>query len=143
MKISTRGRYALRAMIDMAEHDNGEYITLRDIAARQGISVKYLESILPTLSKAGFLEGLRGKGGGYRLSRPAENYTVGSIVKLVEGSIVPVACLECTPNPCTRIAECRTLPMWRKLSDVLDDFFEGITVADLCRKEEGGGTFVI
>ncbi|MDR0889203.1 MAG: Rrf2 family transcriptional regulator [Oscillospiraceae bacterium] len=141
MKISTRGRYALRAMIDMAEHNSGEYIPLRDIAERQEISEKYLESILPTLSKAGFLEGLRGKGGGYRLARRAETYTVGSILQLVEGSFAPVACLDCSPNPCTRIAECRTLPMWQKLNDKLHDFFEGITIADLCRDTESN--FVI
>jgi Rrf2 family protein len=130
-------------MIDMAEHNNGEYITLRDVAARQGISEKYLESILPTLTKAGFLEGLRGKGGGYKLSRPAEKYTVGSILKLVEGSFAPVACLDCTPNTCTRVADCRTLPLWKKLGDLLNDFFEGVTLADLCRKEDDAGDFVI
>jgi Rrf2 family protein len=132
MKISTRGRYALRAMIDLAEHNTGEYIPLRDVAERQGISEKYLESILPTLTKAGFLAGLRGKGGGYKLSRLPETYTVGSILKLVEGSIAPVACLDCTPNQCPRIAECRTLPMWQKLNDQLNEFFDGFTIADLC-----------
>jgi Rrf2 family protein len=130
-------------MVDMAEHDNGEYIPLRDVAARQGISEKYLESILPTLTKAKFLEGLRGKGGGYKLSRPAEYYTVGSILKLVEGSMAPVACLDCTPNTCARIADCRTLPLWQKLGDLLDNFFEGVTLADLYRKEDNAGEFVI
>jgi Rrf2 family protein len=143
MKISTRGRYALRAMIDMAEHNTGEYIPLRDVAERQEISEKYLESILPALTKAGFLDGLRGKGGGYKLSRPAESYTVGSILKLVEGSIAPVACLDCTPNKCPRAAQCRTLPMWQKLNDMLDAFFDGITIADLCRGAESGSEFVI
>ena len=93
MKISTKGRYALRVMIDLAEHDCGKYIPLRDIAQRQEISEKYLESIIVVLSKSGFVDGLRGKGGGYRLTRPAENYTVGSILKLTEGSLAPVACL--------------------------------------------------
>jgi Rrf2 family protein len=143
MKISTRGRYALRTMIDLAEHNNGAYIPLKEVAARQELSEKYLESILPSLTKAGFLDGLRGKGGGYKLSRPAEKYTVGSILKLVEGSIAPVACLDCQPNTCPRIADCRTLPMWQKLYGLLDDFFEGITIADLCRKEDDGGEFVI
>jgi Rrf2 family protein len=130
-------------MIDLAEHNNGAYIPLRDVAARQELSENYLECILPALTKAGFLDGLRGKGGGYRLSRPAEKYTVGSILKLVEGSIAPVACLDCTPNTCPRVAHCRTLPMWQKLHGLLDDFFEGVTIADLCRKEEDGGEFVI
>jgi Rrf2 family protein len=143
MKISTRGRYALRAMIDLAEHDNGGYIPLRDVAERQELSEKYLEGILPTLTKAGYLDGLRGKGGGYKLARPAESYTVGSILKLAEGSIAPVACLDCSPNQCPRVATCRTLPMWQKLNENLNNFFEGITIADLCRNAGDGGDFVI
>ncbi|MDR0952189.1 MAG: Rrf2 family transcriptional regulator [Oscillospiraceae bacterium] len=143
MKISTRGRYALRVMIDLAEHNSGEYIPLRDVAEREEISEKYLESILPALTKAGFLDGLRGKGGGYRLARPAESYTVGSVLKLVEGSFAPVACLDCTPNKCPRVGQCRTLPMWEKLYENLNRFFEGITIADLCRDTAEGGNFVI
>jgi Rrf2 family protein len=143
MKISTRGRYALRAMIDLAEHHTGAYIPLRDVAGRQDISEKYLESILPALTKAGFVDGLRGKGGGYRLSRPAESYTVGSILRLAEGSLAPVACLDCDVNTCPRAAQCRTLPMWQRLNDTLNAFFDGITLADLCREVESGGDFVI
>lgn len=135
MLISTKGRYALRAMIDIAEQNTDEYIPLKDIAQRQDISEKYLESILPLLKKANLLDGLRGKGGGYRLSRSPEEYTVGSILKVVEISMAPVACLECSPNKCDRLGECRTLPMWIKLQKTLDDFFEGITIADLCRND--------
>ena len=143
MMVSTRGRYALRAMIDIAEHNTGEYIPLKQIARRQEISEKYLESILPALTKAGFLEGLRGKGGGYKLSRSPESYTVGSILKLVEGSIAPVACLDCTPNKCDRMQECRTLPMWRKLQTMIDDFFEGVTIGDLCNAAHDGSEYII
>lgn len=143
MMVSTRGRYALRAVIDIAEHNTGEYIPLKAIAERQEISEKYLESILPVLTKAGFLDGLRGKGGGYKLARSPEMYTVGSILKIVEGSFAPVACLECTPNKCSRIHECRTLPMWEKLQTMIDEFFEGITIADLCRAVHDGSEYII
>lgn len=143
MMVSTRGRYALRAMIDLAEHNTGEYIPLKEIAERQEISGKYLESILPALAKAGFLDGLRGKGGGYKLTRAPESYTVGSILKLVEDSIAPVSCLACTPNKCHRAQGCRTLPMWQKLQTTVDAFFEGITIADLCNQERSGSDYVI
>lgn len=143
MMVSTRGRYALRTMIDIAEHNTGEYIPLKEIAKRQEISEKYLESILPTLTKAGFLDGLRGKGGGYKLTCTPKAYTVGSILKLVEGSIAPVTCLECTPNKCHRAHECRTLPMWQKLQTTIDTFFESITLADLCNSKNSGNDYVI
>ncbi len=136
MMISTKGRYALRVMIDLAEHDTGEYIPLKEIADRQEISEKYLESIISVLTKANYLTGLRGKGGGYRLTRRPEQYTVGSILKLTEGSLAPVACLECSPNRCGRSDDCRTLPMWEKLNKLIDDFFEGITIADLANDSE-------
>ena len=131
---STKGRYALRVMIDLAEHNTGEFITLKELAKRQEISVKYLESILPILTKAGFLDGLRGKGGGYKLTRAPETYTVGSILKLLEGNFAPVACLECSPNKCKRARKCRTLPMWKQFQKTVDDFFENITIAKLCHK---------
>ena len=134
MMISTRGRYALRAMIDIAEHTIDEYITLKEIADRQEISEKYLESILPVLTKADFLDGLRGKGGGYKLARAPESYTVGSILKLVEGNFAPVACLEYAPIKCHRAGKCPTLPMWQKFQAMVDGFFEGITLADLCNR---------
>lgn len=141
--ISTKGRYALRVMIDLAEHNNGEYIPLTDIAARQEISEKYLESIIAVLSKSGFLKALRGKGGGYKLARAPEDYTVGSILKLTEGSLAPVACLEKNPNACPRAGECRTLRMWTKLDKMIDNFFEGITVADLLLEESDAENYTI
>ena len=113
--ISTKGRYALRVMIDLAEHQTGEYIPLKAIAQRQGISEKYLESILKALVRENLLTGVRGKGGGYRLTRAPETYTVGEILRLTEGSLAPVACLEDRAESCCRMAECRTLPMWRKI----------------------------
>lgn len=131
MKISTRGRYALRVMIDLAQQESGRYIALKDIAERQGISVKYLESIVAALSKAGFLDGVRGKGGGYRLTRKPEAYTVGSILRLAEGPLSPVTCLDTCPNPCTRSADCKTLPMWQSFSRLVNGFFDEITLAEL------------
>ena len=138
MMVSSRGRYALRAMIDIAEHYTDQYITLKEIAERQEISEKYLESILPALTKADFLDTLRGKGGGYRLARTPESYTVSSILKLVEGSLAPVACLERIPIRCPRANECPTLPMWQKFQKMTDEFFEGISLADLCKKSRRG-----
>jgi len=143
MMISTKGRYALRVMVDIAEHANGKYIPLKDIANRQEISEKYLESIIVILSKADYLDGLRGKGGGYKLTRAPESYTVGSILKLVEGSLAPVTCLENRENNCRRAAQCRTLPMWTKFYKMIDDFFEGYTIADLMRKDGSGNDFII
>ncbi|MDE6760981.1 MAG: Rrf2 family transcriptional regulator [Lachnospiraceae bacterium] len=131
MKISTRGRYAIRVMIDLAEHNTGEYIPLMDIAKRQEISEKYLEAIVASLSKNGFLISLRGKRGGYRLAKSPEEYTIGSILKITEGPFTPVACLEQTPNTCERAAHCKTLKMWEGLQNLLEDYFEGITVQDL------------
>jgi Rrf2 family iron-sulfur cluster assembly transcriptional regulator len=131
MMISTKGRYALRVMIDLAEHDPDTYTPLKDIAKRQNISEKYLEIIIKVLSQARFVYGLRGKGGGYRLARHPRTYTVGSILKLTEGSLAPVACLECSPNTCERAQTCKTLPMWQKLDQMIDEYFEGITLADL------------
>lgn len=138
MMVSTRGRYALRVLIDLAEHDNGAYIPLRDIAERQEISEKYLESIISVLTKAGYLDGLRGKGGGYRLTRPPEDYTVGGILKLTEGSLAPVACLGNGGGKCARAGECKTLPMWEKFHKITDDYFEGISLRDLTNLADGG-----
>lgn len=131
MRISTKGRYALRVMIDLAENKDSGYMRLRDIANRQRISEKYLENIIKSLSTAGFVDSMRGKGGGYKLSRDPKEYTVGSILKLSEGSLAPVACLECNPIQCERASVCKTLPMWKKLDTLIDGFFEGITLADL------------
>jgi len=142
MMISTRGRYALRVMIDLAEHQNGEYIPLRETAERQDISQKYLESIMTALSKAGLVDGAHGKGGGYRLCRAPEDYSVGEILRLTEGSLSPVACLEDGAQPCPRAAGCRTLPMWTELDRMIQNYLGGVTVADLM-KQDAGGDYVI
>ena len=143
MKISTRGRYALRVMIDLAEHANGKYIPLKDVVARQGISQKYLEGIMADLSKAGMLDGMHGKGGGYKLNRPADGYTIGEILRATEGDLAPVSCLERDALPCDRAAECRTLAMWRDLYTMINDYFDGITLADLVKTAVDGGDYVI
>ena len=143
MKISTKGRYALRVMIDLAENNTGSYIPLKDIALRQDISEKYLESIISALTKAHFLEGLRGKGGGYKLTREPSQYTVGSILELTEGSLAPVACLDGAPNRCPRATSCKTLAMWENFYKMIRDYFEGITLEDLLCSEVHGGDYVI
>ncbi|MDY4104136.1 MAG: RrF2 family transcriptional regulator [Oscillospiraceae bacterium] len=143
MMISTKGRYALRVMVDLAEHQTEGYIPLKEIADRQEISEKYLENILKVLVKARFLTGLRGKGGGYRLSRAPESYTVGSILRLTEGTLAPVACLEEGADACPRTALCRTLPMWKKLDALIAEFFDGITIADLMAPEDPGNDYII
>ncbi|MCI6909354.1 MAG: RrF2 family transcriptional regulator [Clostridiaceae bacterium] len=143
MMISTKGRYALRVMIDLAEHQSDGYIPLKEIAQRQEISEKYLEAILKVLVRAHFLIGLRGKGGGYKLSRSPEQYTVGSIVRLTEGNLAPVSCLEDGAAQCPRAAECRTLPMWRKFDQVINEFLDGWTIADLTRPDGEGNEYII
>lgn len=131
MMISTKGRYALRVMLDLSEHDMEAYIPLKDIAERQEISQKYLESITTVLSKAGFVDALHGKGGGYKLNRLPNEYTVGSILKLTEGTLAPVACLDDKNTKCVRSENCRTLPMWKELDRLINDYLESITLADL------------
>jgi len=143
MMVSTKGRYALRVMIDLAEHHTGEYIPLKEVASRQEISEKYLESIISVLVKAGFLQGLRGKGGGYRLTRSPEQYTAGAILRLTEGSLAPVACLENGAAPCSRLSECRTLPMWKNLDHLVNDYLESITLADLAQGSDARAEYVI
>ena len=143
MMISTKGRYALRVMVDLAEHQGEGYIPLKEIAQRQEISEKYLEAILKVLVREHFLIGVRGKGGGYRLSRAPEQYTAGSIIRLTEGSLAPVAGLEPHALACPRAAHCRTLPMWKKFDQVVNDFFDSYTLADLMEHSENGGDFVI
>ena len=143
MMVSTKGRYALRVMIDLAEHQAEGYIPLKEIAARQEISEKYLESILKALVQKHFLEGLRGKGGGYKLTRLPEQYTVGSILRLTEGSLATVACLEEGAPACPRMAECRTYPLWSKLDRMVAEYLYGVTVADLMAKPEQGNEYVI
>ena len=136
MLISTRGRYALRVMVDLAEHQNGNYIPLKEVAERQEISEKYLESIIKTLVRSGDLEGLRGKGGGYRLTKPAEEYTVGDLLRKMEGTLAPVACLGPESAPCSRAADCRTLPMWQKFDAMTKDYFNSVTIADLANGQD-------
>lgn len=143
MIVSTKGRYALRVMIDLAEHQSEHYIPLKEIAQRQEISEKYLEIILKVLVRNHFLTGLRGKGGGYRLTRSPEQYTVGSILRLTEDSLAPVSCLEPNSSSCPHMAECRTLPMWTKLNTLVNGFFDSITLADLMFAAEGGDDYVI
>jgi len=133
MMISTRGRYALRVVIDLAEHGGG-YVAMKEVAARQSISLKYLEGILPVLVSNKMIEGVRGKGGGYRLTRPPEEYRIGDILRLTEGDIVPVACLESDAQPCLRTAECRTRPMWDELNSLINRYLDGVTVADLMKE---------
>lgn len=134
--ISTKGRYALRVMLDMAEHQ-GEagYLPLKDIALRQDISEKYLESILKGLVRNKLLSGVRGKGGGYRLTRKPEEYTVGEILRLTEGELAPVGCLENGAEKCPRADKCKTLPMWNRLNALLQAFFDGITLRDLAEDQ--------
>ena len=134
MIVSTKGRYALRVMVRFAQLGREEYIPLKEIAEKEGISQKYLESIMTVLSKAGFLDALHGKGGGYRLNRKAEDYTVGSILKLTEGSLSAVSCTAQGAAACSRSECCNALPMWEKLDRMIDEFFEGITIADLLKE---------
>lgn len=131
MMISTRGRYALRVMIDLAEHNADSYIPMKEVAQRQGISLKYLERILPVLVKNGLVEGVQGKGGGYRLSRAPDVCTVGEILRLTEGDLAPVACLECGAEPCEKRDSCKTLSMWSEFHRLTNDYFDNVTLADL------------
>lgn len=129
--ISTKGRYALRVMLDLAQQDKDRFTPLDEIAVRQGISKKYLEIILKTLVQQKLLKGLRGKGGGYMLTRAKKDYTVGEILELTEGSLATVACLQTGAEPCERAAECLTLPMWKQYDQMVHDFFYHITLEDL------------
>ena len=131
MLISTKGRYALRVMLELASHYPGRYMPLSEIADNQHISEKYLESIVSMLSRAGEIEGLRGKGGGYRLSKNPDEYSVGEIIRLTEGSIAPVSCLDCKPNPCEYASTCKTLPLWEKLDTVICNFLDSVKLSDL------------
>ena len=138
MIVSTKGRYALRVMLCFAQRGSDEYIPLKEIAESEEISQKYLESIMTILSKANFVDAVHGKGGGYRLNRKPEEYTVGSILKLTEGSLAPVSCTSQGAAACSRTTCCQTLPMWEKLETMIDEFFEGITLADLLKEGQRG-----
>lgn len=143
MLVSTRGRYALRVMVDLAERQTDGYIPLKEIARRQEISEKYLESIIKLLVRAKLLSGLRGKGGGYKLTLSPERCTVGAVLRLTEDSLAPVSCLEEGAAVCPRVADCRTLPMWQGLNRVINDYLDNITVADLAESLAPGDDYVI
>ncbi len=131
MKISTRGRYALRFMIDLAQNGTENFVPLKDISERQEISIKYLEQITALLSKYGLLQSVRGPQGGYRLARPASSYTVGEILRTTEGNLAPVACLETPVNTCERQNMCATLKVWRGLEKVVNDYLDSISLEQL------------
>lgn len=135
MMISTRGRYALRVLIDLAEHADGAYVPMKEVAERQEISLKYLEKILPVLTKNQLIDGVHGKGGGYKLTRKPQEYVVGEILRLTEGDLAPVSCLECNAEACHRISECRTLPMWSTLQQMINTYLDGVTIADLMKTD--------
>ena len=133
MFISTRGRYALRVLLDLAERDSGHYIPMKEVANRQELSLKYIERIVPILTKNGFIDGVHGKGGGYRLTKEPREYKVGDILRLAEGDLAPVSCLECGAKPCERAEKCLTLPMWKRFKEMTDEYFDGITLEDLLK----------
>lgn len=135
MMISTRGRYALRVMIDLAEHQEDGYTPMKDVAKRQSVSLGYMEKILPVLVKNGIVEGLQGKTGGYRLIRKPEEYTLGEILRLTEGSLAPVACLECGAPPCDKATDCLTLPVWTELDRRINEYLDSVTVSDLLKSD--------
>jgi len=143
MLISTKGRYALRVLIDMAEHNGNDYIKLKDIADRQEISEKYLESIVKKLVTHHILVGLRGKGGGYKLAKAPDEIIVGEVLRFMEGSLAPVACLEAGSEPCPRTSECRTLTFWRGLYETIRHYTDSFTVADLMRADNAEFDYVI
>ncbi len=133
MKISTKGRYALRIMADLAMHDNGEYIRLKDIAQRQAITLKYMEQIMPLLTKAGYVKSCRGNNGGYMLARKPEEYTAGEILRTTEGSLVPVTCIEDSPNRCPMREKCTTVSFWEGMWSVINEYVDNFTLADLVK----------
>lgn len=145
MKISTKGRYALRLLIDLAEHQGEGYIALKDIAERQNISKKYLEQIVPIFNRSDFLKTNRGYQGGYQLAKSPDKYTVGMILRLTEGSLAPVPCVDQNPIECERSSECATLPIWQGLNKVINEYLDGITLQDILdqQKERYTNNFVI
>ncbi len=139
MIISTKGRYALRILIDLAEHQNEGFISLKLISKRQEISLKYLEMIVAMLNKAGIVRSVRGKDGGYRLTREPGDYTLAEILRVTEGSLTPVACKECEDNTCGRADRCLTLPVWQNLEKMINDYLDSVTLADLLEEPERPG----
>lgn len=136
MLISSKGRYAIRVMLDLAEHSQGQFIPLKDIAARQEISQKYMESIMTLLSKNGFVEAMHGKGGGYCLNKPASDYKIGDILRLTEGTLAPVTCLQEEAQACERAAQCKTLPLWTGLNQVICDYLDNVSIADILEENQ-------
>ena len=136
MKISTKGRYAVRVMLDLALHNTGEYIKVKQIAERQEISEKYLEQIISILNKAGYVRSARGAQGGYRIAGNPGDYTVGMILRLTEGNLCPVSCLEDEVNQCGRCSTCETLPVWKELNEAINHVVDGVTIADLAKGRE-------
>lgn len=136
MKISTKGRYALRLMIDLAKNYDGKYITLKEVSKRQEISIKYLEQITTQLCRAEYLISVRGPKGGYKLSKEPKNYTVGDILRVTEGSLAPIACLEDEKNSCTRCGVCATLEFWKGLYKVIEDYVNSVTLEDLIKNSD-------
>ena len=134
MIVSTRGRYALRVLVEMAEHSSDERIPLKEISEKQGISQKYMESIMTLLSKNGFVDAIHGKGGGYKLNRKPEEYRIGDILRLTEGTLAPVACLEKNADQCPKQNVCRTVGMWRELDELIETYLDSVTIADLMKK---------
>lgn len=143
--ISTKGRYALRVMVDLALYSNGEYITLKDISARQEISVKYLEQVIQTMNRAGFLHSLRGNNGGYKLAKSASDITAGDILRAAEGTLAPVACLKEDHNTCTRAGVCTTVEFWEGFYNVINNYVDNITLAELADKARmrAGNNYII
>ena len=135
--ISTKGRYSVRILLDLAEHRGNGYIPMKDVAARQEISLKYIERLMPALKAAGLIDSVHGAGGGYRLTREPEDYTLWEILTLAEGDLAPVSCLQRNAPPCQRAAECRTLPVWQGYYDMTRSYFSGITLADLMNTPQG------
>ena len=142
MLVSTRGRYARRVMIDLAEHRHGKFIPMKEIADRQEVSLKYMTKIMQALTKSGLLDGQHGKGGGYKLNREPADYRVGDILRLTEGTLAPVACLDVTDCRCDRAAECRTRPMWNELDRIINEYLDGIAIADLM-EEDAADNYII
>jgi Rrf2 family protein len=131
MKISTKGRYALRIMTDLAANDTGEYIRLKDVSTRQKITLKYMEQIMPLLTRAGYVRSYRGNNGGYRLARRPQEYTVGEILRTTEGSLAPIPCIEDEPNQCEHCGKCTTVSFWKGLWEVINEYADNVTIADL------------
>ena len=143
MKISSKGRYALRLMIDLAQNSNGQCVSLKDISDRQEISIKYLEQIVSALSKAGLIYSVRGNKGGYILSRPSSDYTAGEIIRSIEGKLSPVACLENETNQCGRCDVCQTIDFWQGLYDVINKYVDSVTLEELAKRTQDSWNFSI